>query len=87
MEANASAGPDTITLPPGVYTLSREGTLEDLAATGDLDITSDITIEGAGEGVTTIDGGEIDRVIDVIGDVRLSVRDATIRGGLPRWIV
>jgi CSLREA domain-containing protein len=37
--ANASTSvPDTISLPPGIYTLTRAGANEDAAATGDLDI-------------------------------------------------
>src|SRR4051812_48659275 len=35
---NAAAGPDTITLPAGTYTLSRTG-IDDTAANGDLDVT------------------------------------------------
>jgi CSLREA domain-containing protein len=49
-EANALAGTDTINLPAGTYTLTIGGTGEDVAATGDLDITADVTITGAGSG-------------------------------------
>ena len=54
--ANALAGHDTITLPVGTYTQSIVGTDEDAAADGDLDITDDLTITGAGAGSTIIDG-------------------------------
>src|SRR5437588_4239553 len=37
-EANAHSGDDIINLPPGTYTLSIAGRMEDAAATGDLDI-------------------------------------------------
>src|SRR5213078_2294315 len=37
-ETNASPGPDTITVPPGLYVLSLPGRGEDFAASGDLDI-------------------------------------------------
>jgi CSLREA domain-containing protein len=47
-EANDTAGADTIVLPAGTYALTHYGALEDAAATGDLDVTSDVTIEGAG---------------------------------------
>ena len=50
MEANALAGADTITVPAGTYTLAIAGTDEDAGATGDLDITDDLTIVGAGAG-------------------------------------
>ncbi len=77
-EANALAGPDTITLPAGVLQLSISGTGEALAATGDLDITADLTITGAGAGadamLTTIDGGSLDRVFDIApGGISISV--------------
>ena len=50
----------------GTYTLTIAGTGEDAAATGDLDITDDLTITGAGSGLTIIDGNSLDRVFDVI---------------------
>src|SRR6266545_1657367 len=37
-EANALAGPDTVSLPSGTYMLTLLGADEDAAATGDLDI-------------------------------------------------
>src|SRR6188472_411319 len=46
-EANANDGSITIHVPAGTYALSIEGRGEDAAATGDLDITDDVTIEGA----------------------------------------
>ena len=45
---NALPGADTITVPAGTYTLSIAGTFEDAAATGDLDITDELTFSGAG---------------------------------------
>lgn len=50
--ANANAGADTITLPAGTYTLTLVGANEDAAATGDLDITGTVTINGAGAATT-----------------------------------
>ena len=47
--ANAAAGADTITLPAGIYTLSIAGASENANATGDLDITADLNITGAGQ--------------------------------------
>jgi CSLREA domain-containing protein len=54
--ANAP-GADSIILPAGTYTLTIAGAGEDGALTGDLDITSDLTLTGAGADVTTINGG------------------------------
>src|SRR4051812_44538631 len=53
--ANAAAGADTITVPAGTYVLDRVGANEDAADTGDLDITDDVTINGAGSGSTIVD--------------------------------
>lgn len=63
-QANALAGPDRISVPPGVYTLTITGT-DDLAAAGDLDITDELAISGALSGTTTIDAGARDRIFDV----------------------
>jgi len=46
--ANACAGHQTIHLPAGSYHLTRSGPNEDAALTGDLDITDDLTLIGAG---------------------------------------
>lgn len=51
-EANALAGDDAISLPAGTYAVTLSG-LEDDAAAGDLDVTSGITIEGDGAGVSS----------------------------------
>ena len=86
-EANASPGADTISLPAGTYDLTRAGFWENHSATGDLDIRSQITINGSGASGTTINQGVVDRVIDVrpggsLGLSRLSVRSGwAIDGG------
>jgi CSLREA domain-containing protein len=61
----AGSGADTIVLPAGTYTLSIAGAGEDANATGDLDITDDLTIDGAGQALAIIDGGGLDRVLDI----------------------
>lgn len=66
-EANAWPGADTITLPAGTYLLTLAGASEDANATGDLDITSDITINGAGAASTIIDANQLDRVLQIAG--------------------
>ena len=82
MEANAFAGKDTITLPEGNYVLGISGENEDKAKTGDLDITSDLTINAAGADVTVIDGGGLDRVLHVVFPASLSMSGVTIKGGV-----
>lgn len=63
--ANATPGMDAINLPAGIYTLTIAGISEDAAATGDLDITDDLTLSGIDQNNTIIDGGGIDRVFHV----------------------
>jgi CSLREA domain-containing protein len=46
-ECPAGSGADQIELPAGVYTLEVTGPDEDANATGDLDLTSPITLSGA----------------------------------------
>ena len=65
-ETNALPGEDVVILPSGTFHLTLEGTQEDLSASGDLDITDDLTIIGAGSDQTFISADELDRVLDVI---------------------
>jgi CSLREA domain-containing protein len=57
--------------------LSREGTLEDANATGDLDVHADLLIDGQG---VTVDGAGLDRVLHVHAGV-MELRRLTITGG------
>ncbi|MEO0854591.1 MAG: hypothetical protein AAFY15_13965, partial [Cyanobacteria bacterium J06648_11] len=79
-EGQTGAGADVITLSAGTFGLSTLGT-EDAAYEGDLDITSNITIQGAGAGVTFIDANAIDRVFDVLGTGSLTLENVTVTGG------
>jgi hypothetical protein len=71
MEANALAGADTINLPAGTYPLTRVGANENLAASGDLDVSGDLTIVGAGRDTTVISGEQSDRVFHIRGVFRV----------------
>lgn len=81
-EANATAGPNTIVVPTGVYQLTIPGTGEHAAATGDLNIYNAVTIAGAGPGQTIIDGGGLDRVFNIesVG-IPVSISNLNIRNG------
>jgi CSLREA domain-containing protein len=79
--ANASPGADTVVLGPGVYGLTRAGKMENLSATGDLDLAGILAIQGAGADRTVIDGGGIDRVLDVPYGASLELRGVTVRNG------
>jgi len=74
-ECIAGSGADFIVLPAGHYLLTRsDNGQEDAAATGDLDITANLTITGAGADVTVVDGNGItDRVFHTLaGQITLS---------------
>ncbi|MFP4634627.1 MAG: choice-of-anchor Q domain-containing protein [Nitriliruptoraceae bacterium] len=88
--ANDEAGEGdhvVIELSSDTYVLDLGGADEDDAATGDLDLRTDVTIAGAGADVTSIDaddaGGALgDRVFDVpVDDVEIAVEDLSITGG------
>src|SRR3990170_8265891 len=89
-ECAAGSGADTITLPAGTYTISIAGAGEDANATGDLDITADLTINGAGAATTIVQacdssGGPctgIDRVLHITGAfVTAEISGLTIQNG------
>lgn len=67
LAANADPGTDVVVLPAGTYLLTLFGEGEDLAATGDLDVTGDLVILGAGAPATVIDAVERDRILHVHG--------------------
>src|SRR3989442_2565884 len=81
-ESRALLGPDTIILPSGIYTLTIAGAGNNSATSGDLDISEDLTIVGAGARTTIIDGNRLDRVFDVRNPVPVSISGVTIRNGL-----
>ena len=85
MQANFATGLDTITLPSGVYVLTRPGNDDDATVLGDLDIADDLTIQGAGSSVTIVDGNgavTYDRVFQVLSSAKeTSLSGLTIRAG------
>jgi CSLREA domain-containing protein len=80
-EANALAGADMITLPPGTYALMIRGGNEDAAATGDLDVTDDLTLTGSTTGHTVVSGAGVDRAFDVLPGAALALSRITIQSG------
>jgi hypothetical protein len=81
LASNAAGGTNTINVPAGQYTLTRTPTGSDDGRTGDLHITANVTIAGAGAkagGTTLI--GDGDRIFDIsAGAVTLS--GMTLTGG------
>lgn len=80
----AGNGADLIHISAGTYTLTipRPADGSDTPAVGDLDITSDVTLEGAGAGLTVLDGNQTSRVIEIAPSGHLvTTRDLTITHG------
>jgi CSLREA domain-containing protein len=81
-EANRAADADVINVPAGKFTLKREGAGEDGAATGDLDLLFETTINGAGAGKKgTAIFGKKDRVFHVLSATPATFRDLVIAKG------
>jgi CSLREA domain-containing protein len=79
---SAGNGADTIILPAGDYLFLLAGTSENAALTGDLDITDDVTIIGAGRANTIIHANQLDRVFEVRAPTNLvQISDLSIMGG------
>lgn len=82
-ETNALAGADTIVLPGGTYVVTRPGSAASGDSAGSFDIRDDLLIQGAGSGVTIIDGGQLDNVFVVNGISRnVELRRLTIQNGM-----
>ena len=83
-EANALSGGHVITLPAGTYALTIPGRGELSAATGDLNVTSTLTIHGDSTATTIIDANSLDRVFRAVSPgTALTLIDLTIRNGNP----
>lgn len=84
--ANESPGDDTITLPPGTFLLTNNGSDGDnTAAARDLDITDNTNIAGAGARATIVDGNgavTADRVFNIAAGASVTISGLTVSGGL-----
>ena len=80
MAANAQPGADTIVIPAGTYVLQRAGDEED-AAGGDLDITDELTLTGAGPTATIIDANNIDRAFHIHGPIAVGMSGIAVTNG------
>jgi cysteine-rich repeat protein len=81
-ESNATPGAGHAILPQGFYDLEIGGAGEDAAASGDLDITDDLNIEGAGAPASIVNGRGLDGVFHVLPGAAADLRGLTIGGGL-----
>jgi CSLREA domain-containing protein len=80
LAANAHPGDDVIVLHERIYRLTIAGN-ENLGAAGDLDVLDNLIVLGDGAAGTIIDGGGIDRILQVPEGVSAEIRDATLRNG------
>ena len=80
----ANADPDhsvIVFAAPSAILLARSGANEDLANTGDLDITEDVTILGYGAGQTIISGAGLDRVFHIQNGAQVVIQRLTVSNG------
>ena len=87
--ANAAAGADAITVQAATYTLTRAGADEDAASTGDLDVTDELTITGAGARATIVAGGPApfdDRIFDNQPGAKTTIGGLSIVGGKSTFV-
>ncbi|NWG07296.1 MAG: hypothetical protein HXY35_11505 [Chloroflexi bacterium] len=68
---------------PAVFSLTLTGANEDSAATGDLDLTGALHIQGAGTERIVIDGNGTDRVFDIRPGATVTISGVTVRNGNP----
>lgn len=84
--ANANPGVDTITfglVGTQTFPIQRVGANETNNASGDFNIRDGLILNGNGEGVTVIDGMELDRVFYIHSGAAVTMTSLTITGGLP----
>ena len=80
-EANGLAGAQLVEVPAGTYVLTIAGQGEDAAASGDLDLTSELSLSGTGAGQTVLEANGHDRVLHVMGGAVVELGGLTVRGG------
>jgi CSLREA domain-containing protein len=81
IEANALSISATIYIPADTYVLTITGIGEDAAATGDLDVATDLTLIGADAATTIIDANYIDRVLHTLASTTVTIENVTIQNG------
>ena len=84
MEANTNVNVSNVDVPAGSFLLTIPGSGENESARGDLDITSEMTIVGAGSDQTIIDGNDgvvNDHVINVRTGASLTMSNVWIDNG------
>jgi CSLREA domain-containing protein len=80
-EANAVPGANSVLLASGTYTQTIHWDYNDSSAVGDLDITDDLTLTGAGADTTIIVARTLERVFEISASATVSIVGVTIRDG------
>jgi hypothetical protein len=84
IDADVALGTPTISVPAGVYVLSIPSPPEANPAVGDLDVSGEIIIEGAGPTTTILNANGLvtgQRAFDLRDSASLTIRGMTITGG------
>jgi len=81
MNANRLAGGATIILPAGSYSLGIPEVDPDGETNGNLNISTTVTLAGAGAASTVIDGGQLDNLFRVAPGAALTVTGVTLQNG------
>lgn len=84
----AGSGADTIvfdpSLPlPSTFTLTLSGANEDASASGDLDVSGILTIQGADASQIILDGNGADRIFDIRPGATVTISGVTLQHGNP----
>lgn len=81
--AGSASGIDTINVPAGDYLFLLDGDGEQAALTGDLDLTDDVAIVGAGRAATVIHANGLENVfsVDSAGADSVLISNLTLTGG------
>jgi CSLREA domain-containing protein len=69
--ANTNPGADDVSVPAGFYLLTL----------GQLTVSDDVSIAGAGQAITIIDGNAADRVFEILAPGVVEISDVTIQNG------
>jgi len=79
-DANGNGEDDLIIILAGTYVLEGASG-EENSATGDIDIRSNVVLRGDGAKSTILQGGGEDRVLDIQGNIKVTIEDLTITKG------
>ena len=77
----AGSGADVILIPTGTITLSISPVLTNSNATGDLDLFTEMTLQGVDARTTVIDGAGLDRILHISTTASVTVADLTLTNG------